>query len=147
MGVAMSHESIVYGCIKDIVYSDDRADVQARREINRRVLQSLPSSEDWPLLSREMFAQPANAIVVDDLHTDVVPFGNSYKGVEYEWEQWLQRFETVLQKMFWVSATVHLETELNGVHTFTWNAEGDCHEPDSGPLTMRCEWVKDSSGF
>ena len=88
-----------------------------RRALNRRVLASLPSAEDWPLISREMFAQPANAIVVDDLHTDVVPFGNSYKGVEHEWQQWLARFESILQKMFWVSATVHLETELNGVHT------------------------------
>ena len=143
----MSQESIVYGCIKDIVYTDDKTATQQRREINRRVLQSLPSSEDWPLLSREMFALPANAIVVDDLHTDVVPFGSSYKGVEYEWEQWIARFEAILQKMFWVSATVHLETECNGTHTFTWSSDEDCHRPDSGKLSMRCEWVRENLGF
>ncbi|MET0377825.1 MAG: hypothetical protein ABW049_02445 [Spongiibacteraceae bacterium] len=143
----MSRESVVYGCIKDVVYTDDAGVAQERRETNRQVLAALPRAEDWPLISREMFAQPANAIVVDDLHTDVVPFGNSYKGVEYEWEHWLGRFESILQKMFWVSATVHLETELNGVHTFTWNTDGDFHAPDSGPLAMRCEWVKESFGF
>src|SRR5690606_29305696 len=132
--LAMSQESIVYGCIKDIVYADDRETALERREVNRRVLQALPSSEDWPLISREMFAQPASALVVDDLHTDVLPFGNSYKGVEYEWEQWLQRFEGLLQRMFWVSATVHLETECNGVHTFTWTVDGDCHEPGAKAL-------------
>lgn len=142
----MSGESVVYGCIKDVVYTDDAAIAQQRREVNRRVLASLPAAEDWPLISREMFAHPANAIVVDDLHTDVVPFGNSYRGVEYEWEQWLRRFEAILQKMFWVSATVHLETEMSSVHTFTWSTDGDFHAPDSGPLAMRCEWIKESIG-
>src|SRR5690606_30174754 len=68
---AMTQESIVYGCIKDIVYTDDKGEALQRREINRQVLQSLPSSEEWPPISREMFAVPGNAIIVDDLHTDV----------------------------------------------------------------------------
>ncbi len=143
----MSQESIVYGCIKDVVYIDDKNAAQQRRAVNRQVLAQLPSCEDWPLIGREMFALPGNAIVVDDLHTDVVPFGSSYKGVEYEWQQWLARFESILQKMFWVSATVHLETEMNGKHTFTWSTDADCHTPDSGPLTMRCEWEREGAMF
>jgi len=143
----MSQESIVYGCIKDVVFADDADLARQRRDQNRQVLASLPSAESWPLISREMFALPPNAIVVDDLHTDVVPFGNSYKGVEYEWEQWIARFESLLKKMFWVSATVHLETELSGTHTFTWSTDDEFHAPDSGSLSMRCEWVREGAMF
>jgi len=143
----MTNESVVYGCIKDVVFTSDMDQTRQRRQSNRRVLSSLPSVEDWPLLSREMFVLPSETLVVDDLHTDVVPFGNSYKGVEYEWQQWLQRFEDLLQNMYWVSATVHLETELNGTHTFTWHSDDEFHTPNSGPLAMRCEWVREDSTF
>jgi|KBSSwiStaDraftv2_1062776.scaffolds.fasta_scaffold02198_2 hypothetical protein len=143
----MGQESVVYGCIKDVVFTSDMEQTRLRRLANRRVLASLPSIEDWPLISREMFVLPSETLVVDDLHTDVVPFGNSYKGVEYEWQQWLQRFEDLLQNMFWVSATVHLETEFNGTHTFTWHADQDYHAPNSGPLSMRCEWMHEATSF
>jgi len=143
----MSQESIVYGCIKDVVFTSDMAQTRQRRQINRRALSSLPSIEDWPLIGREMFALPSETLVMDDLHTEVVPFGSSYRGVEYEWQQWLQRFEDLLQNMYWVSATVHLETELNGTHTFTWHTDSEYHQPNSGPLSMRCEWIKEDSTF
>lgn len=140
----MSQESVVYGCIKDMVFTADMEETRRRRQVNRRVLSTLPSIEDWPLLSREMFVMPSETLVVNDVHTDVVPFGNSYRGVEYEWEQWLARFEGVLRRMYWVSATVHLETEFNGTHTFVWQTDSDYHEPDSGDLSLRCEWTREA---
>lgn len=143
----MAQESVVYGCIKDIVFSADLAETRRRREVNRRVLMELPSVEEWPLLSREMFALPSEVLVVDDVHTDVVPFGSSYKGVEYEWQEWLARFEALLRRMYWVSATVHLETEYNGTHTFVWHTDAACHEPDSGNISIRCEWSREGLGF
>lgn len=139
-------ESIVYGCIRDSVFSADGDRTRQRRMINRKVLESLPSIEGWPLLSREMFAPPPEALEFRALHTDVMHFGNSYRAVEYEWEQWLARFEEVLTRMYWVSATVHLETEFNGLHTFTWEAQGDCHQPGDGALSMRCEWHHEALG-
>ena len=143
----MAQESVVYGCIKDMVFSADLAETRRRREVNRQVLLELPSIEDWPLLSREMFALPSELLVVDDVHTDVVPFGSSYKGVEYEWQEWLTRFELLLRRMYWVSATVHLETEYSGTHTFVWHADANSHEPDAGNINIRCEWTRESSGF
>lgn len=140
-------ESIVYGCIRDTVFTADREQTQSRRQVNRQVLRALPSIEDWPLLSREMFASPLETIDYGDLRTDVMHFGSSYRAVEYEWEQWLARFEDVLARMYWVSATVHLETELNGTHTFVWLADGDFHRPSDGPLNLRCEWTRESLGF
>lgn len=143
----MSQESVVYGCIRDMVFTANMEETRRRREVNRGVLLALPSIEDWPLLSREMFAVPPQALVVDDLHTDVVPFGSSYKGVEYEWERWLHHFEEILRQMYWVSATVHLETEFNGTHTFVWHTDGDSHEPNCGAMSMRCEWTREAIGF
>lgn len=143
----MTQESIVYGCIRDTVFGAEPEQVRLRREVNRRVLTALPSIEEWPLISREMFATAAAPALLETLHTDVVPFGSSYQGVEYEWEQWISRFEGLLQQMYWVSATVHLETEYSGRHTFTWQATDEYHAPDSGPLAMRCEWLREGSTF
>ena len=143
----MDQESVVYGCIKDTVYSDESQQFQLRREANKQVMQELPSIEDWPLLSREMFSMPELAMDLDDSNTNVVHFGTSYKAVEYEWEEWIGKFESMLKKMYWVSATVHLDTEFNGRHTFVWEAENEYHEPDSGELSVRCEWSRESSAF
>ncbi len=133
----MDQESIVYGCIKDTtsIVSDAK-----RRAVNRRAMLSLPRADGWPFLSQEMFAIPKIEISGDSYQTEVMHFGASYKAVEYEWDQWIEKFEELLSKMFWVSVTVHLETELSGTHTFTWESMGNCHIPGSGDMQVRCEW-------
>ena len=143
----MNQESVVYGCIKDMLISHSSNETREHRQCNRDVMLSLPSVEDWPLLSREMFAMPVQVMSLDESHTDVIHFGSSYKGVEYEWQSWLSAFEDMLKRMYWVSATVHLETEFNGTHTFSWEAEEDFHEPSMGELAVRCEWSREASGF
>jgi len=141
----MDQESIVYGCIQDTLYSSSGEDAQVHRDTNRNVLMSLPSIEDWPLLSREMFSMPVPCTDLFQMQTDVMHFGSSYKAVEHEWDQWIARFEEMLKGMYWVSATVHLETELNGRHTFTWEAEDSYHEPNNEALSVRCEWSRESA--
>lgn len=136
-------ESIVYGCIKD---SADFVLDDERRQVNRRAMLTLPSADDWPFLSQEMFAIPRMESVAEHSYqTEVMHFGASYRGVEYEWEQWLKTFESLLSNMYWVSATVHLETELSGVHTFTWDSNGIEHKPGSGEINIRCEWSREGS--
>jgi hypothetical protein len=143
----MNHESVVYGCIKDMAFGDDGGDSVSHREKNRQILMSLPGIEDWPLLSREMFSLPVNMTDLNEIRTDVMHFGSSYNGIEYEWQQWIDSFENMLKGMYWVSATVHLETELNGHHTFTWEAENSLHEPSDQDLSVRCEWSRESACF
>ncbi|MFA7554363.1 MAG: hypothetical protein WCY88_08945 [Spongiibacteraceae bacterium] len=143
----MIQESVVYGCIKDLLLSDNTQEAQQHRLNNQKVMMSLPSIEDWPLLSREMFSMPVQVVSGDDAHTDVMHFGTSYKGVEHEWEMWIQKFESMLKSMYWVSATVHLETEYNGRHTFTWEPESSFHEPNEDKLSVRCEWSRESVSF
>lgn len=141
----MNQETVVYGCIKDILLADNSGEADSHREQNRQVLTSLPSAQEWPLISREMFSMPVEVNDLEDVRTDVMHFGTSYKGVEYEWQQWIATFESLLKNMYWVSATVHLETELNGQHTFTWEAENSFHEPGDDDLSVRCEWSRESA--
>ncbi len=137
----MDQESVVYGCIKDaVVFNESRE----RRAINRAAMLSLPTADEWPFLAQEMFSLPPDHSLDAQFQTDVLHFGASYKAVEYEWDQWINQFEQLLSQMYWVSAVVHLETELSGTHTFTWEADGDFHVPGESEITVRCEWSHES---
>ncbi len=136
-------ESIVYGCIRDWP-ADNPEFRRVRRETNSRVLRSLPSGDDWPFLGRDMFScceQPGEGLY----QTQVIHFGASYRSVEYEWGLWVKQFEALLKKLYWGSAVVHLETELNGMHTFRWESEKGFHSPQEDDLLLRCSWERESS--
>lgn len=138
----MDQESIVYGCIKDAAYGSKESE---HREVNRNALLALPAANEWPLISREMFSIPRMKPGAGQYQTDVLHFGASYKAIEYEWEQWIADFESLLRKMYWISATVHLETELSGMHTFTWNSLSDSHQPGSQEMQIHCEWSQETA--
>lgn len=140
----MQTESIVYGCIKHLPFGG----LQNRKQscfVNRRVVHQLPTADGWPFLCREMFAVPADDLMGGTFETQVIHFGMSYRGVEYEWRAWLDKFEALLKRMYWVSAIVHLETETAGVHTFGWEAASLCHEPGDAALQVRCEWSREAA--
>lgn len=136
----MTQESIVYGCIKDL--SVEKIDADRRRR-NRDAMLSLPNADEWPYLCKEMFSLPRVEMNGDRYLTEVIHFGASYQAIEYEWSEWMKRFEKLLEEMYWVSAVVHLETELTGVHTFTWLSKRNSHEPGAGKNSIHCEWTQD----
>ncbi|MBB4817348.1 hypothetical protein HNP29_000705 [Pseudomonas alcaligenes] len=139
----MDSESIVYGCIRDWP-SDDGEVRQLRRATNRRVIESLPAGDIWPFLGREMFSfstHPGQGLY----QTQVIHFGASYAAVEYEWNLWVQQFEALLKQLYWGSAVVHLETELNGTHTFRWESEQGFHSPQEANLRVRCAWEREGA--
>lgn len=138
----MDQESIVYGCIKDAVHYQDDA---MRRQANRSAMLSLPKADEWPYLCQEMFAIPHMETSTEHYQTEVMHFGASYKAIEYEWAQWMEKFETLLNKMYWVSAVVHLETELTGTHTFTWESRANSHTPGAGIQQVQCEWTQENT--
>ncbi len=141
----MDQESIVYGCIQDLAFDPGDTHSRSRRRANREVLLALPDAEDWHLLCREMFCIPSEMSLAKGYQTEVMHFGASYKAVEYEWEQWISSFEAVLKKMYWVSAIVHLQTELSGSHVFSWESSRAFHEPDSVDMAVRCEWSQEGA--
>lgn len=143
---AFDQESIVYGVIRHVPAGDEFT-ARLQRRSNWSAVQSLPLGVDdeWPLLCREMFSMPGDDLFSGTYQTQLIHFAASYKAVEYEWEHWLRQFETLLKSMYWVSATVHLETELSGKHTFNWNADHG-HLPSDAELRMNCEWEREA-GF
>ena len=134
----MDQESIVYGCIKDDLLSTD----SGRRKTNRDAMLALPESDQWNFITRNMFSVP-NFDLIKGYQTEIMHFGASYRAVEYEWEGWIKEFEHLLSKMYWMSAVVHLETELSGAHTFYWEARDSYHAPGSKDMNVRCEWQQD----
>ena len=137
----MESESIVYGCIRDWP-SESSAESRLRRQINSQVLAELPAGDAWSFLGREMFAsclQPSAGLY----QTQVIHFGASYRSVEYEWNLWVAQFEALLKRLYWTSAVVHLETELNGTHTFRWESDNGLHSPQEGELRVRCAWERE----
>jgi len=141
----MDQESIVYGCIKGLAPSGNDDLLRHTRGVNRDVMQMLPRADDWSFLCREMFSLPPGHSCHGGSHTEVMHFGASYAGVEYEWDAWLTEFESMLRRMYWVSATVHLETELSGVHTFTWESRRSFHEPGSSEMYVRSSWQQEGA--
>ncbi|APU29287.1 hypothetical protein UYA_05885 [Ectopseudomonas alcaliphila JAB1] len=139
----MESESIVYGCIRDWP-SDDPELRRLRRETNHGVLAELPAGELWPFLGREMFSfcdLPGAGLY----QTQVIHFGASYGAIEYEWNLWIEAFEGLLKRLYWASAVVHLETELNGMHTFRWESDSGFHSPQEGGLRVRCAWEREGA--
>lgn len=140
----MNNESIVYGCIKHLPFGDDN---QRRASCfhNRRAIRALPMADECPFLCQDMFSIPGDPDRDGSYQTQVIHFGLSYRAVEYEWQRWINKFEALLKQMYWVGATVHLETEFAGFHTFLWDSADDYHEPSDEPLRVRCEWSRESS--
>lgn len=137
----MDQETIVYGIIKDVASSDARFQ-QKSRLINCDALLDLSDADTFPYLTASMFSIPEEDLEHGTYQTQVIHFAASYQAVEYHWEQWMSKFEALLKKMYWVSATVHLETELSGKHTFFWESAGAYHSP-SDELTVSCEWEQE----
>ena len=136
---ASDQESIVYGCIKD--YMDDTGSSQ-RSQVNREAILTLPSSDAWPYLSQDMFSMPQQSHAEATTYmTQILHFGASYKAIEYEWNEWLSKFEQLLSRMYWASAVVHLETELTGTHTFVWTSGKGSHVPGKDNSDIHCEWL------
>ncbi|GAA6145740.1 hypothetical protein [Thalassolituus maritimus] len=138
-------ESIVYGVIRHVPSSEELASRRERRN-NLASIQCLPTGmdDDFSLLKREMFSMAGADVFSGAYQTQVIHFAGSYRAVEYEWENWLRQFEALLKSMYWVSATVHLETELSGKHTFNWQAEYG-HTPSDADLRMSCEWEREGA--
>ncbi|MFT6102330.1 MAG: hypothetical protein ACJATV_001670 [Granulosicoccus sp.] len=135
----MSDESTVYGYIKNNSADNERQNYLRHAE-NRQAVKGLPSMDCCSLLNQEYFSIPAIHNYDEQPSSTIIHFGKVYRGVEYEWSVWISEFEQLLKKMYWNKVVVHLETEVSGVHTFSWESGDEVHSPNDSTLNIRCEW-------
>lgn len=136
----MSQNSIVYGCIKDTSHHRDCVE---RLQTNRRVISGLPKNDEWPFLSQTMFSLSGfDATQTNSFQSPIIHFGAAYRAIEYEWDEWIIHFEALLSRLYWVAATVHLETELYGKHAFSWQLPEGA-KPGLPVHSLKCRWVQE----
>ncbi len=87
-------------------------------------IHSLPSEDTRSLLTCEMFATPHPRY-----DEQMLAFGQSYNGVESYWEKWLETFESLLKKLYWYEAHVHLITDCWGTYHYSWTPEDSGWNP------------------
>ncbi|WP_369661363.1 hypothetical protein [Variovorax sp. V15] len=118
----MGHQTVVYGSI-EVFQSSDVPGADARTD---EALMRLPEIDEWPFLTRSMFSvTPPGYGPHGSYLYRVISFGASYKAVEWEWAEWLLKFERLLALLDFTYARVHLETELVGKHTYIWDGHSD----------------------
>lgn len=135
-GQDLESEALVYGYIRDLSGSA----FVARRQVNMQAISLLQNRASFRALNYEMFKVPRAA----NSDSYLIHFALAQAGIEYEWKEWMQQFEQLLGKMYWVSAIVHMETEYSGLHTFRWNADGGEHQPGENIHNSQLEWVRES---
>lgn len=137
----MSHEAILYGRILGQERGRGGADyarILELQDLNRRVIEDLPSEDRWPPLCRGMFAFPAwpNGV----FRTPIISFGASVKDDPFVpitqlpyreirtqagplrayWEEWFNKFEALLRRLYWWSAALFLVTDFERQQLFRW---------------------------
>ncbi|WP_119395590.1 hypothetical protein [Salinibius halmophilus] len=135
-------ESLVYGLIVDEPDSDPDYLATARRH-NRQVIQSLGFEDGFPAIISTQFSVHGGMQGFGTHQPQLIHFSMSYPGVEYYWQTWLKKFESVLAQLYWTSARVQLETELSGKHCFSWTSDQTRHLPNQGIVIATCEWAHD----
>ena len=122
----------LYGYIEEMDIWKSPIKNQVKRH-NYRIIKSLKKDDDWPPLSREMFSitnNSNNEIYRPNLEYSgrVIHFGANLKSVEYELDEWLEKFEDLLSKLIWIESNVHFKTEYSELQTLHWRV--DLHKYD-----------------
>lgn len=80
---------------------------------------SIQPDNSFPFITPEMFnvGSTSTPLFYDEL---IITFGATYKAVEDCWADFIVKFERILEKIEFVTAVIHLETEFMGTYCFFW---------------------------
>ncbi len=113
----------IYGYIEEMDFWKDQIKEQVCGH-NSNIIYSLPKADNWPPLSREMFAICENDKVELGPNFEysgrIIHFGANLKSVEQEWSDWKSKFEILLTNLFFYQARVHFNTEYSALETSSW---------------------------
>ncbi len=105
----MGHESILYGAICGAAWKI--TDYHRLQLLNEAVIAALPPQDEWPFLTRQLFALPGGTPQEGRYRSQLIHFGGTFKAIEWEWGPWLAKFEQLLSRLFWHEVYLHLRTE------------------------------------
>lgn len=122
----MGMTTYLYGCILE--YGLNLNKLEEVKTHNNRIIENLPVNDNWPPLSREMFAVTNNhKSQISGTYLEytgrLIHFGASFKSIEHEWLDWKTKFENLLTRLYWLDAHVHLQTEYNHLESFRWSVD------------------------
>ncbi|MGH1542453.1 MAG: hypothetical protein ACRBHB_18660 [Arenicella sp.] len=130
----MAHETVVYGFIEGATYTQEN--YRKYQNLNLEILQRLPDKDEYPYLSRQMFSAPPANNSQGTFRVQVIHFGGSIKGLEWEEiDVWISKFENLLKQLYWFSAVAHINPEIDSNYQFTWL-------PKQTPLSIHQEYGK-----
>jgi hypothetical protein len=119
----MGHTSVVYGIILGERWKlEDRWRLH---RLNTEVINRLPESDDWPFLVRRMFPvleEPGENLIRGYYRSQPIHFGGTFSSIEWEWDEWLAKFEHLLTQLYWAETYLHLRTEVVGYYNYTYQA-------------------------
>ena len=119
----MAQQSIIFGYIQGAEWMS--SDFRKLHRLNRAVIQSLPESDDFPHLTRAMFSIPGDEPAQGTYRSQIIHLGASMKEPELEWRTWLEKFESLLRKLYWFNAVVHLRAEIIGDIEYEWTVDAN----------------------
>jgi hypothetical protein len=131
--MAMSHETIVYGFIgiPGSIYSG--SNYQEMQIRNQQILDHLPETDAYPCLTKSMFSITGADYLQGTFRLRIIHFGGSLKYLEGEdIPLWIAKLESLLKKLFWLDAVVHIQTEISGHYVYQYTA-------DPGAVDFRAE--------
>lgn len=87
---------------------------------NSAAIDALPDEGEWPWLTRGMFAaSPERA----SYRYTLIHFAGAIKSLDEGCDEWIRKFESMLDQIYWITADAHLDTEYCGSKTFSWLAD------------------------
>jgi hypothetical protein len=132
LSFCMGMETVLLGYISEAWFGEPQKHRLVRRW-NRKVIRGLPPLDSWPPLSRGMFTFSGASGVRGGYLGSIIYFGGRYKAIEWEWDEWLAKYEALLTRLYWTESVVYLDMEAAGSSRFKWELD---QESFQGILVM-----------
>ena len=144
----MGMHTVIYGYIEEMDFWRDPVRKRLRKH-NSAIIKTLPAADSWPPLSREMFAISNNYKNHPGPNFEywgrIIHFGANLKSVEQQWGEWKNKFESLLTRLYFMEARVHVQAEYMELETSTWRVDFSKYEvlhDESNPRPIRLEDFK-----
>ena len=114
----MGAQSLIIGYIEEPFIRDEYKNFLVKNH-NRAKLFILPRLDQWPRLTRGFFSVSGSE---ETYANSLIYFGGTFKQIEEDWSEWLDKFEALLRTLIWTRVKLILETGYYGEYTYTWVA-------------------------